>query len=69
MTKSMPPNYVCHITIQALREAPFNLLQGDLVYARLRAKNGCGWSQTSNALAANVRVIGPPQSPPAPFFK
>lgn len=48
----------CEIPLTALRAAPYNLVQGDLVKAQVRAHNVIGWGDftdpTVNASAAAV---------------
>lgn len=49
----------CRIPMTALWAAPFNLAQGALVSAKVRARNARGWSATSpaNALGAAVATV------------
>jgi hypothetical protein len=53
-------NLACELPLTALRAAPYNLAQGDLVTAKVRAHNNIGWSAysdpTDDATAAAVEV-------------
>jgi hypothetical protein len=48
-------NSYCEIETMILRAAPYSLVQGDLVIAKVQAQNPIGWSAES-AINAAVRA-------------
>jgi hypothetical protein len=54
-------NRYCQITLDALRAAPYNLVQGDSVYARIVARNAYGSSDYSAAgNGASLQLVPEP---------
>ncbi len=49
-------NMYCHIPMQVLRAAPFNLQFLDFVYAKVRARNSIGWGSYSTDNAGTVQI-------------
>ena len=59
-------NTQCTIPMATLTSSPYFLVQGDLVVARVTAKNSVGWNAASsdNTSGADVRTV--PLTPNAP---
>lgn len=58
----------CHIELQTLRQAPFNLAFDDFIVVRVKSMNSFGWSALSQPSLGQARVLTEPAKMVQPTY-
>jgi hypothetical protein len=53
---------MCDVPMSILTQAPFNLMDGDVIMVQASALLRTGWSDFSKVSSGNSKVIGPPSA-------